>query len=61
MVKNRKPIFVSEAARNTLKRLSKEQRRYMGDVVDLLLNIKTEEELEQEYTERSLLVKHIRR
>ena len=61
MVKNRKPLFVSEAARNELKRRSREQRRFMGDVVDILLGIKTEVDLEKEYEENHLQVKHIRK
>jgi len=49
MVKNRKPMFVSEQALARLKQLAQEQKCFAGDVVDMLLGIKTEEQLSEEY------------
>lgn len=40
MVKNRKPMFVSEDAHNVLLERAKNERMFMGDVVDVLLGVK---------------------
>lgn len=49
MVKNRKPMFVSEQALARLKELAQEQKCFTGDVVDILLGVKTREQLDEEY------------
>ena len=49
MVKNRKPLFVSERALRELQRLARERKCFAGDVVDMLIGIKTEEELDEEF------------
>jgi len=49
MVKNRKPMFVSEQALARLKQLAQEQKCFTGDVVDILLGVKTEEQLNEEF------------
>lgn len=61
MVKNRKPLFVSEEALNKLSLLSIEKKMYRGDLVDILVGVKTEEEIEKEYEEKKRLSARIRR
>lgn len=48
MVKNRKPLFVSEKAWEILKRKAEVNRRFMGDEVDIWLGLKTEEQVREE-------------
>lgn len=54
MVKNRKPLFVSEAALARLATLAEEKKCYLGDVVDMLLEVKTSEELDAEFEKNKL-------
>lgn len=48
MVKNRKPMFVSEAAHSVLTERAKENRRFIGDEVDIILGLKTPEQAKEE-------------
>lgn len=48
MVSNRKPMFVSGKAHEILSQRAKENKRFIGDEVDILLNIKSIEEIDTE-------------
>jgi hypothetical protein len=61
MVKNRKPLFVSEQAHQRLAELSAEKKMFKGDLVDILLGIKTDEDIEHDYKEDTRISSRIRR
>lgn len=48
MVKNRKPLFVSEEAHQRLKDRAEQNRRFIGDEVDIMLGLKTPEQAKEE-------------
>lgn len=48
MVKNRKPMFVSESAHTMLLERAKINRRFLGDEVDILLGVKQPEQVREE-------------
>ena len=52
MVKERKPLFVSGEAHALLRAQADAQQMFMGDVVDILLGLKTKEQIAVE--QRSL-------
>lgn len=61
MVKNRKPLMVSEAALEKLKALSLERKMFMGDLVDSLLDIRSLEDLNKEYELKPHISKRLRK
>ena len=48
MVKERKPMFVSGEAHALLQQKAQEDKMFMGDVVDILLGLKTTEQIKEE-------------
>jgi hypothetical protein len=61
MVKNRKPLFVSEKALRELQRLAREKKCFAGDVVDMLVGVKTEEELNEEFIQQNDFARRVGR
>lgn len=48
MVKERKPLFVSGEAHALLSKRAEEEKMFMGDVVDILLGLKTKDTIKEE-------------
>lgn len=48
MVKNRKPLFVSQAAHEILSQRAVQNKIFIGDVVDIMLHIKELEQAQEE-------------
>jgi len=61
MVKNRKPLFVSERALRELQRLAREKKCFAGDVVDILTGVKTEVELDEQFQRQELSARRVGR
>lgn len=53
MVTNRKPLFVSEEALKRLHVLAQEKKCFLGDVVDMLLGVKSESEVNANFREKN--------
>lgn len=49
MVKNRKPLMVSDEARHRLKERAHQEKMFIGDVVDILVGVKSYEDVRKEY------------
>lgn len=61
MVKDRKPMFVSAEALKVLKQKATDQKCFVGDVVDMLLGIRTMEEIDEQFKTNILKSKMVGR